>query len=264
MAVSSNFLHVPARRDDIEAARVARRCVVREHRPDAAASKIGGSSLGGQALAELYSRSGAVRKPRVTFFDNADLLSRSKPRSKRFDLRTTRFIAISKSGGTAETLSQTLAAAGAIEAGGGGKYLKHHFVAVTEPKPSALRSFAESIGCTVLDHPMGVGGRYAVLTMVGILPALLLGLDVNALRGRGERDLNLLTAKSARRFPPARAQPASPPLARSLKAQKHGLVVLLGQAQDLRALVAPAFGPKALARTARVRRLWRHSDRRPA
>jgi len=196
---SLELLHVPDRRDDVEAARVAAD-VWCANTSDIAVLGIGGSSLGGQALAELIPF-GAIRKPRLTFFDNADPLT-FKAALETFDLRTTRFIAISKSGGTAETLSQMLAAAGAIEAAGGGKYLKHHFLAVTEPGPSALRSFAKSIDCTILDHPAGVGGRYAVLTMVGILPALLLGLDVNALReGAASVTAQMLSAKSARDVP---------------------------------------------------------------
>ena len=161
---------------------------------------FGGSSLGGRALAELIPY-GVTLTPRVTFFDNAEPFTFAAA-LKSFDLRTTRFIAISKSGGTAETLAQTLAAAGAIEAAGGGKYLKDHFIAVTEPKQSALKAFAESIGCPVLDHPMGVGGRYAVLTVVGILPALLLGLDAEALRaGAGDVVADMLSAESASEVP---------------------------------------------------------------
>lgn len=193
------LLHVPERRDDIAAARAAAEAW-RDNTSDIAVLGIGGSSLGGQALAELIPF-GAERKPRVTFFDNADPFTFAAA-LKSFDLKSTRFIAISKSGGTAETLSQALAAAGTIDAAGGGKYLKQHFIAVTEPKPSALKSFAESIGCPVLDHPTGVGGRYAVLTMVGILPALFLGLDVEALRkGAGDVVAQMLAASSARDVP---------------------------------------------------------------
>ena len=193
------LLRVPERRDDIDAARAAAD-KWRGNTTDVAVLGIGGSSLGGRALAELIPF-GAQLTPRVTFFDNADPFTFASA-LKSFDLRSTRFIAISKSGGTAETLSQALAAAGTIEAAGGGKYLGHHFIVVTEPRPSALKSFAESIGCPVLDHPMGVGGRYAVLTMVGILPAILLGLDVEALRaGAGDVVSNMLSAKSASDVP---------------------------------------------------------------
>jgi glucose-6-phosphate isomerase len=212
---SLELLRVPDRRDDIEAARVAADAWC-ANTSDVAVLGIGGSSLGGQALAELIPF-GAVRKPRVIFFDNADPFT-FKAALESFDLRTARFIAISKSGGTAETLSQTLAAAGAIEAAGGGKYLAHHFLAVTEPKPSALKSFAESIGCRVLDHPMGVGGRYAVLTMVGILPAMLLGLDVDALRdGAASVVSNMLSARSSRDVPACAGAALHHALARSGK-----------------------------------------------
>lgn len=196
---SLELLRVPVRQDDIEAARATadQWCA---NTSDVAVLGIGGSSLGGRALAELLPF-GAARKPHVTFFDNADPFTFAAA-LKTFDLRTTRFIAISKSGGTAETLSQTLAAAGAFEEAGGGKYLAHHFIVVTEPKPSALKSFAECIGCPVLDHPTAVGGRYAVLTMVGILPGLLLGLDVEALRAGAAAVVdNMLSAASARDVP---------------------------------------------------------------
>jgi glucose-6-phosphate isomerase len=119
--------------------------------------------------------------PPISFHDNPDPASWSAALA-RFDLKTTRFIAISKSGGTAETLMQALTAADAIEKAGGGKYLKYHFAIVTEPKPSPLGAFAQSIGAPVLDHPLGIGGRYSVLSVVGMLPALIAGLDVAALR----------------------------------------------------------------------------------
>src|SRR5215469_13642797 len=111
------LLRVPERRDDIEAARAAADRW-NANTSDVAVLGIGGSSLGGKAIADLIPFA-AVRKPRVTFFDNADPFT-FKTALAAFDLRTTRFIAISKSGTTAETLAQTLAAAGAIEAAGGG------------------------------------------------------------------------------------------------------------------------------------------------
>jgi glucose-6-phosphate isomerase len=139
---------------------------------------IGGSSLGGQALKDLAVNA----RSKVLFYDNPDPVTYERALSS-FDLKTTRFIVISKSGGTPETLAQTLIAADALKAAaGGGGYLAKHFVAITEPRPSPLTRFAAEIGCPVLDHPVGIGGRYSVLTVVGLLPALLLGLDADALR----------------------------------------------------------------------------------
>ena len=67
---------------------------------------IGGSSLGGQALTALRRKT----SPCVEFHDNPDPFS-WEAALKRFDLKKTHFIAISKSGGTAETLMQVLTAA---------------------------------------------------------------------------------------------------------------------------------------------------------
>jgi glucose-6-phosphate isomerase len=146
---------------------------------------------------------GSTHAPKVIFFDNIDPVTFDAA-LKSFDLRTARFVAISKSGGTAEPLAQTLAAADAIDRAGGGKYIKYHFAVVTEPKPSPLRAFAESIGCAILDHPIGVGGRYSVLTTVGMLPALLMGLDAEALRnGASEALATVLSGANARDVPAA-------------------------------------------------------------
>src|SRR5579885_783118 len=196
---SIEILRIPERRDDLEKAQaVAHR--LQQNTSAIAVFGIGGSSLGGQALADLIPF-GAPRK--LHFFDNIDPFTFEQA-LKHFDLKTTRFVSISKSGGTAETLIQTLIAADALEKAGGGKYLKDHFVVVTEPKPSALKKFAEDIGCATLDHPPGVGGRYSVLTVVGLLPALLMGLDAGAIRaGAAEALRPLLDGKSAADVPAA-------------------------------------------------------------
>ncbi len=173
------LLRLPERRDDLDAAREIATAMAK-NTSVVVVLGIGGSSLGAQALADLVPF-GAARTPSVMFFDNVDPFTFDAA-LKSFDLRTARFISISKSGGTAEPLAQTLAAADAIDKAGGGKYLRHHFTIITEPNPSPLRKFAQDIDCAILDHPAGVGGRYSVLTVVGLLPALLMGLDAGALR----------------------------------------------------------------------------------
>jgi len=173
------LLRVPERTDDLAAADEAA-AALKNNTTDIAVLGIGGASLGAKALADLRPW-GRADMPRVRVFENCDGASFGAALAS-FDLKTARFVAVSKSGGTPETLMQTLAAADAIERAGGGKYLRHHFVVVTEAKPSPLRKFAETIGCPILDHPLGVGGRYSVLTVAGLLPALLMGLDVRALR----------------------------------------------------------------------------------
>jgi len=190
------LLGVPARTDDVKAA--AKQAAALKGFVTVAVLGIGGSSLGGQALTALRRKT----RPFVEFHDNPDPFSWTKA-LKRFDLKKTHFVAISKSGGTAETLMQVLTAVDALEKLGV-KSLKKHFTIITEPHDSALAGFADSIGAVKLDHPLGVGGRYSVLTMVGLLPALLMGLDVKRLRAGAKAVLDeVLGAKSPHEAPAA-------------------------------------------------------------
>ena len=191
---SLELLGVPAATLDLKAARKAAGAI--KGMKTVAVLGIGGSSLGGQALTAL--KKNAV----VEFHDNPDPFSWDAA-LKRFDLKRTHFVAISKSGGTAETLMQVLTAAVALKKIGV-KSLKKHFTIITEPKKSALGDFADGIGAVRLAHPLGVGGRYSVLTMVGVLPALLMGIDVKALRAGAAAVLaETLAAKSANDAPAA-------------------------------------------------------------
>jgi glucose-6-phosphate isomerase len=191
---SLELLGIPARTDDLKAAQKVAAGI--KGNKTVAVLGIGGSSLGGQALTALR------KKPGVEFHDNPDPFSWDAA-LKRFDLKKTHFIAISKSGGTAETLMQVLTAAEALKKAGV-RSLKKHFTIITEPKPSALADFAGAIGAARLDHPTGVGGRYSVLTVVGLLPALLMGIDVKALRAGAAAVLaETLAAKSAADAPAA-------------------------------------------------------------
>jgi len=197
-AKSLELLGIPTRTDDLKAAK-GRAAEIAKGTKTVAVLGIGGSSLGGQALTAL--RKNII--PYVEFHDNPDPFSWSAA-LMRFDLKKTHFIAISKSGGTAETLTQVLTAAEALKKAGA-RNLAKHFTIVTEPHKSALADFADSLGAVKLDHPVGVGGRYSVLTMVGILPALLMGIDVRQLRAGAAAVLEeTLAAKT-----PADAQAAT-------------------------------------------------------
>jgi glucose-6-phosphate isomerase len=187
---------------------------------------IGGSSLGGQALTQLAKPDA---RPHVEFHDNPDPFSWAAT-LKRLDLKKTHFVCISKSGGTAETLMQVLTAAEALKKVGV-KSLKKHFTIITEPHQSALADFADGIGAARLDHPTGVGGRYSVLTVVGMLPALLMGLDAKKLRAGAAAVLDqLLAAKTAADAPPAMGAA----LAQALSAEgKLATTILWPYADDL-------------------------------
>jgi glucose-6-phosphate isomerase len=96
------------------------------------------------------------------------------------DLRRTGIVAISKSGSTAETMTQFLIVLDAF-----GRRLasaRPRIAVITEPRDNVLRRLAAAHGLTVLDHDPGVGGRFSVLSLVGLLPALIAGLDAAAVR----------------------------------------------------------------------------------
>ena len=182
------LLRLPEKTDDLAALKKA--AARFKSASDIVFLGTGGSSLGGQALAQLVDFAvpglGVLRdKPRVHFLDNLDPLT-FEAVLKRLPLKTTRFVAISKSGGTGETLVQTIAAIEALKKAGRGKKIAEHFIGLSEPKRSGkrngLRELLESFGCFLLDHDTGVGGRYSVLSNVGLLPAHALGLDVKAIR----------------------------------------------------------------------------------
>lgn len=154
----------------------------------------GGSSLGGQTLAQLGGYNvpgvGALQnKPRLHFLDNLDPLSLDEFLSK-VSLGSTKFVAISKSGGTGETLVQTIAVIDVIRKSN--RVVANHVYGITEPakagRKNGLRTLLERFDCEILNHDTQVGGRFIALTNVGLLPALLAGVDIHALRA-GAREL---------------------------------------------------------------------------
>lgn len=174
----------------------------------------GGSSLGGQALAQLGGwfipgddRTGKNGRPRLRFYDNLDALSLVKGLDI-LDLERTRFVVISKSGGTAETLSQTLIAIDRIKSQGLESKLPEMFLALTEAeKPgvaNGLRDLMKTLGAPILPHRTDIGGRYSAFTNVGMIPAFARGLDFVAFRA-GARALveQLEAASGPGDFPPA-------------------------------------------------------------
>lgn len=174
----------------------------------------GGSSLGGQTLAQVagWDIPGAAddaqrQRPRTRFYDNLDpdILGRAMT---SLDFSTTRFVVTSKSGNTPETLTQALVALDAVTKAGLAARIPELFLGVTEPavagRTNGLRQLLESFGVPVLDHHTGIGGRYSVLSNVGLLPALARGLDAHAIRAGAAAVVDaLLAAKEPRTFAPA-------------------------------------------------------------
>ncbi|MBL8672653.1 MAG: glucose-6-phosphate isomerase [Alphaproteobacteria bacterium] len=165
----------------------------------------GGSSLGGQTLYALAdvgfgpsSKERSLGTPRVHFVDNIDPHTLSAMFDV-LDLKVTGFIAISKSGKTAETLTQFLIVLKMLRDALDDSRIAKHCLVVTEPGPNPLRRLAERNGIAALDHDPKVGGRYSALSVVGLLPAMIAGLDSEALRAGASGVLaEMLGARHAR------------------------------------------------------------------
>jgi glucose-6-phosphate isomerase len=115
---------------------------------------------------------------------------------------------ISKSGGTVETLTQAVSAISAVKAAGLGDRIHDLFLGVTEPAKkggsNGLRALFDAHKIPLLEHHTGIGGRFSVLTNVGLLPALARGVDVRALRQGAKRVMaDVLAADHPRSAAPA-------------------------------------------------------------
>ena len=205
------LLRLPGIHDDLLVTREAARRLA-DGASDIVFLGTGGSSLGGQTLAQLAGVSvpgiGSLRAaPRMHFMDNLDpetygALLGKLPHS------TTRYVAISKSGSTGETLMQTIAALSAVKAEGLATRIPDLFLGLTEPakagKRNGLRDLLSQHRVPILDHHTGVGGRFSVLSNVGLLPAAVLGLDLAAIRaGAGLALAPVLAKKKASEVPAA-------------------------------------------------------------
>jgi glucose-6-phosphate isomerase len=154
---------------------------------------IGGSALGTKALLNALRRpawnelddEGRDFFPRLTVLENVDPVSVNAALA-RIDPRRVLVNVISKSGGTAETMAQYLVVRRWLEdALGAAAY--RHFVFTTDPERGALRELAGREGIATLSVPPEVGGRFSVLSPVGLLPAALVGIDIDGLlRGATE------------------------------------------------------------------------------
>ncbi|MCB1476006.1 MAG: glucose-6-phosphate isomerase [Rhodobiaceae bacterium] len=187
------LLALPSRGDDLpavgEMANWLARC------SHAVLLGTGGSSLGGQTLAQAagWNVAGVVsRGARLSFLDNLDPVSLADALAST-PLAETRFLAVSKSGGTGETLIQTMAVLDALKKAGLGDRIADHVRGLSEPvkagAPNKLRDLLAPYGVSFQEHDPGVGGRFSALTNVGLIPASLAGLDPSRVREGAARAL---------------------------------------------------------------------------
>lgn len=149
---------------------------------------IGGSALGtktirdallGQGWNELDDEA-RDHFPRLYVLDNPDPDSILELLG-RLDLARTLFNVVSKSGSTAETMAQFMVIWEKLSAALGEEKARGHFLFTTSPDSGVLRALAEEHDIPSLPVPNNVGGRFSVLSPVGLLPACVAGVDVKEL-----------------------------------------------------------------------------------
>ena len=147
---------------------------------------IGGSALGNIALQNALNQPfwnllapDARPGPRLFVIDNVDptvfaaVLRLCPPESTLYNV-------ISKSGETAETAAQFMCVREALTTALGPR-AREHIVAITDPERGTMRRICDDEGYTTLPVPDGVGGRFSVLSPVGLFSAAMCGIDIRAL-----------------------------------------------------------------------------------
>ena len=157
---------------------------------------IGGSALGGLAVTEallkpywnFLTKEQRNNFPRIFFLDNID------PDSivgllETLDLKKTLVNVITKSGDTAETMSQFMIIKDRLYKELGDDYRKN-IVATTDKYVGVLKQIAEQEGYKIFVIPNDVGGRFSVFSAVGLLPFALVGINIDDIIN-GIKDMDL-------------------------------------------------------------------------
>ena len=139
---------------------------------------MGGSILGAEAI---YSFLFKKINKKVYFFDNLD--PKQIEKFKKKNLNKILFIVISKSGNTVETLSNFFSLQII-------KKKPKNIIIITEKNNNLLYSISKKFNIFYIQHKTFIGGRYSVLSEVGIVPAYLMGLNIAKLRSQTENFFN--------------------------------------------------------------------------
>ena len=152
---------------------------------------IGGSALGNIALQNalkehVHNLTPCSHRigPRLYVLDNVDphFVGDTMRHLELKDpgLAHTALNVISKSGETAETAAQFMIFRDWLKSHLGDTHRKH-IIAITDPSRGTMRSIVDQEGYATLPVPDGVGGRFSVLSPVGLFSAAMCGIDINAL-----------------------------------------------------------------------------------
>lgn len=146
---------------------------------------IGGSALGPICLHQSLKHLHKNDQPQLYVLDNIDPIL-IKQTEDVINLKKTLFVVISKSGDTPETIAQYFYFRDLINKKG--LEADEHFVFVTDAENGLLRKISKEEKIPSFEIPENIGGRFSVLTTVGLLPAALIGIDVKKLI-KGAREI---------------------------------------------------------------------------
>ncbi|MBO8480485.1 MAG: glucose-6-phosphate isomerase [Bacteroidetes bacterium] len=160
---------------------------------------IGGSYLGARCAIEALSHSfiQSDKAPRIVFAGNnlsEEYLSEVMDLAARSNVAC---VVISKSGTTTEPAVAFRVVKEYIEKTYGKQEASHRIVAITDAVKGALKTLSTQEGYRTFVVPDNVGGRYSVLTPVGILPIVLAGFDIRAMLRGAAAEREALLEKSA-------------------------------------------------------------------
>lgn len=141
---------------------------------------IGGSDLGARVIKEAFADSSNSTARQVLFHGDSTDPAQIQRLLAQINLQETVFVIISKSGETVETISQYLFFKDLYQQQDATTWAQH-FLFITDPEKGILRQEAEKFQIPTLAIPPTVGGRFSVLSAVGLLPALAMGVAVEEL-----------------------------------------------------------------------------------
>ena len=132
---------------------------------------MGGSILGSEAIYYLFKKN---IKKKVYFLNDLDESKVNAVRSS-IKINKTLFLIISKSGNTLETITNTFLL----------KILRKNaknIILISEQKNNIIYSLSKKLNLFHVEHKQFIGGRYSVLTETGLIPAYLMGLNIQNIR----------------------------------------------------------------------------------
>ena len=145
---------------------------------------MGGSSLGSEVFRQTFGKASGY--PELIVLDST-VPAWVQRVTDAVDPARTLFLVSSKSGGTTEPLSFYRHFRGLVEEAIGTEKAGQNFVAITDPGTGLERLATERGFRRVFLNPPDIGGRYSVLSYFGLVPAVLMGLDITELLQRVDR-----------------------------------------------------------------------------